>query len=370
MIITRTIGPNAKGATLTWEELDNNFLQLSSSMGMSGTSGTSGINGTSGTSGTSGITGTSGTSGMNGAGGVVPYWGSFWDTSIQTNLTSSNPIRFNNVDPDSFGVNVVSGSRIEFSNEGVYNIQFSAVFQKTNSNADDVDLWFSKNGQNISSSNTIFTVAGQANTIAAWNFVLSVNANDYIQLYWHTDDANIRIDYVTTQTNPNIPEMPSVILTATQVTYQGTSGTSGVSGTSGITPASATSVVRIVVGANRSNANAFYFNAFTRTADASPATQVDSAFLIPATGLSTVNVFLRQSGNATNNTDIAVYKSVNGSDFSTATIQGSLQTKTVTEHTVQTYTFSGLTINSNDCIFIYCKPTVGGSDYFGVVTVS
>ena len=150
----------------------------------------------------------------------------------------------------------------------------------------------------------------------------------------------------------------------------GSSGSSGTSGSSGSSPGSATSTLRIVIGANRSNATAFYFNAFTRTADSSASPVSDAAFLIPASGLTTVTVYLRQNGNATNSTEIAVYKSSDGSDFSTATIQGSSQTKTVTQYTVQTYTFSGLTINSNDCIYVYCKPASGGSNYFGIVIVS
>ena len=86
--------------------------------------------------------------------------------------------------------------------------------------------------------------------------------------------------------------------------------------------------------------------------------------------MTTVTVYLRQNGNTSISTDIGVYKSSDGSDFSTAALQGSVSTKTVSQYTVQTYTFSSITINANDCLYIYCKPASGGSNYTGIVIVS
>jgi len=152
-------------------------------------------------------------------------------------------MKFNTQDPDRLGVDIVDTTKLTFSQDGVYNIQFSAVFQKSNANAADVNIWIAKNGNNLPVTNTIFSVAGQANTIAAWNFVLKLNAGDFIQFYWHTNSNDISIAYVGTQSSPDIPAMPSIILTATQVMYTqaGSNGTSGTNGTSGVTGSSGTS---------------------------------------------------------------------------------------------------------------------------------
>ena len=51
--------------------------------------------------------------------------------------------------------------------------------------------------------------------IAAWNFVLEMNANDYFQLMWSVDDTNIQIKAVTAASP--VPAIPSAILTVTFV---------------------------------------------------------------------------------------------------------------------------------------------------------
>lgn len=149
--------------------------------------------------------------------GSLGYWGSFWDTTTQTNASSSNVMRLNNTDPDSNGVSIESGSRIKFAHDGVYNLQFSAVFITNNASSNDVDVWFSKNGQTLTDSNTVLTVGGQSNAVAAWNYVLKLYSNDYIELYWHSLESTMKIAYLPTQSIV-IPATPSLIVTATQVT--------------------------------------------------------------------------------------------------------------------------------------------------------
>jgi hypothetical protein len=54
-----------------------------------------------------------------------------------------------------------------------------------------------------------------AENIAAWNFVLEMQAGDYFQLIWSVDDARIQIKAVAAAAP--VPAIPSVILTATFV---------------------------------------------------------------------------------------------------------------------------------------------------------
>jgi hypothetical protein len=163
--------------------------------------------------------------GPTGAGGALGYWGSFWSTQDQqaAGTTGAYPITYNNTDPNSNGVSIVSNSQITFSYPGVYNIEFSAQADRVSgSGTDTIDIWFRKNGTDIADSNTIITVSGgaaAAKTVAAWNYMLQVNANDYVELMWRTSDTRLEFIADPAGTNPTRPAIPSVILSAHQVMY-------------------------------------------------------------------------------------------------------------------------------------------------------
>jgi len=218
-------GGTFTGSTLTLTTLNGNTLAVTGFTGGGGS-------GTSGTSGTSGV-----------GSGQTGYWGSFWSTQDQaaTSTLSAYTITYNNTDPNSNGVSIVSNSRMTFANAGVYNIQFSAQADRVSgSGTDTIEIWFRKNGIDIPESNTTVTVSGAAlaaKTVAAWNYMLKLSAGDYVELAWRTSDTRLELIHDVAATSPTRPAIPSVIATAQQVTNlqtgTGTSGTSGVSGTSG-----------------------------------------------------------------------------------------------------------------------------------------
>lgn len=159
--------------------------------------------------------------------GSIGYWGSFYDTTNQTNggTTAANVMTFDTADPLNSGVTMVNNSRLTFANAGVYNIQFSAQFVKTDSGDDDVDVWIVKNGVNVPYTNSYATLTGNnGKLIAAWNFMISMNAGDYIQFYWHSNDIDASLQHIDAQTNPTRPDTPSIILTAQMVTYVQSAG--------------------------------------------------------------------------------------------------------------------------------------------------
>ena len=51
--------------------------------------------------------------------------------------------------------------------------------------------------------------------VAAWNFIVQVNALQYIELIFMTDNANIGVDAAAA--GANNPAIPSLILTAQQI---------------------------------------------------------------------------------------------------------------------------------------------------------
>ena len=140
---------------------------------------------------------------------AIGYWGSFFSTSIQTNAgaTSANLMTVNNSDPSNNQVQIgASSSQIKVLNAGTYNIQFSAQFDKTDSGADDVDVWFRKNGANLADSNSTMTINNNnGRLIASWNYMLTLVANDYIEIAWSSLDIDMRILYQIAGTGPTRP---------------------------------------------------------------------------------------------------------------------------------------------------------------------
>jgi hypothetical protein len=144
--------------------------------------------------------------------------------AFQSNITQSGSANVSQsmafeVTDISKGVSIVSNSRITLANSGTYNIQFSAQFDRISGSGNDtVHVWLKKNGVNYNASAGVLTVSGganQAKALAAWNYVVESTSSDYWELCWQTSDTNIKI--ITFPASGNIPVVPSVILTVTQV---------------------------------------------------------------------------------------------------------------------------------------------------------
>ena len=143
-------------------------------------------------------------------------YGAFHSTVTQTAavINTSYPMTLNTTDI-SFGVYVGSPtSRVYMDTEGYYNFQFSAQLEKTTGGVGAVYIWCRVNGVDIPYSATKIQLQGNnAETVAAWNFVLQVKAGDYFELIWSTDDTHCQI-FASAASSP-VPAIPSVILTVT-----------------------------------------------------------------------------------------------------------------------------------------------------------
>lgn len=169
-------------------------------------------NGIPGPAGPSGVAGPSGS-------GLIPYYGSFYDTTNQLNAsgTAVNHMTLNTT-AEAAGVAIVSGYMAQVANSGVYNVQFSAQFQKTNASSEDVFIWLAKNNVNVDHSNTALTIQGSnSRLVAAWNWVLSIDRNEHIDLRWHSTDTTVRVLASGAAGLPTRPAIPSVILTVNRV---------------------------------------------------------------------------------------------------------------------------------------------------------
>jgi hypothetical protein len=158
-----------------------------------------------------------------GSGPAGPTWegwyGSFSDSTTQTlTANTATPIRFNTTE-ESNGVTVGSPtSRLVIANAGTYNVQFSAQVDKTDGGQDDATIWLRVNGTDVPRTATDVTLEQSARRIvAAWNFVYTFTAGQYVELVWSSPDSSMRLLAAGTRTGPVRPAVPSVICTVTRV---------------------------------------------------------------------------------------------------------------------------------------------------------
>lgn len=147
---------------------------------------------------------------------ITPRYGSFFDTTDQTAavINTAYAMTFNTTDL-SFGVTLGSpSSRIYVDRPNVYNIQFSAQFINTSGGAHRAWVWLRKNGTNVPDSATVLRFQGNnTEDVAAWNFLLQMNAGDYFELMWEVDNTGVSLH--ADPATAIHPAIPSIILTVT-----------------------------------------------------------------------------------------------------------------------------------------------------------
>jgi hypothetical protein len=145
-----------------------------------------------------------------------PRYGSFYDTTSQTAaaINTAYAMTFNTTDLSQGVTRGTPTSRIFVDRPNVYNVQFSAQLDKTAGGVALVWVWLRKNGVNVPDSAGQIRIQGNnAEILAAWNYVIQLNAGDYIELMWEVDDTSVIL--LAEAASAVHPSIPSVILTVT-----------------------------------------------------------------------------------------------------------------------------------------------------------
>jgi hypothetical protein len=164
--------------------------------------------------------------------GTEVYYGSFYSTSTQSSSGANqmNTMNFPITDINN-EITVVDNNKLTFAHAGVYNVQFSAQFDKTDSGVDHAEIWFAKNGVTIPDSNTRVEMdKNNAKVVASWNYFFDVEDGDYVQIRWSSEDSSVRLYYEAAQDIE--PAIPSVIVTA-HMLASATAGPAGPQGPAG-----------------------------------------------------------------------------------------------------------------------------------------
>jgi hypothetical protein len=152
-------------------------------------------------------------------------YGSFYSTTTFTPavINTAYAITFNKTYLRADGSELVYGvyvdpvvtSRIYVDNIATYNFQFSAQLKNISGSGHSIFIWPRINGVNIDDSATQVTLGAGSNaaSVAAWNFVLNLQAGQYFELIYSANSLNVTIPYVAASSP--VPAIPSVILTVT-----------------------------------------------------------------------------------------------------------------------------------------------------------
>ena len=154
----------------------------------------------------------------------APY-GSFIDTSTVAAVPNvPTTVLLNGVNTNSSEVYIgTPTSRVYITNAGVYNYQFSVQVTNSAAQIHPLEVWIRQNGVDVPDSNSAAQLPvkrGSVNSesILAMNYLVHVEAGDYIELIWLSDDAAVSLSTVPASVvAPIHPRAPAVIITVTFV---------------------------------------------------------------------------------------------------------------------------------------------------------
>lgn len=135
--------------------------------------------------------------------------GLFYSTTDQnaTAINTGYPVEFENTYIGN-GVSIggTDKTQITVSADGVYNFQVTLQFEHNNSSTASLFVWVNKNGTDVSYGAHHQSVKGNDYNVAHWNFSIDLTADQYIEMYWATDDTGLNLHTeAATSLHPGIP---------------------------------------------------------------------------------------------------------------------------------------------------------------------
>jgi hypothetical protein len=146
----------------------------------------------------------------------VPY-GAFSSDQDQTAIANTATLMTLNTTDFANGVSI-SSSKITVATAGIYNLQFSAQFQNTDTSFQDVYIWLKQSGVDIPGSTGFVSIPNRhagtdGHTIVGWNYFLSMTVGQYIEIYWSVPNVAVTIQHLAASGTPTKPSTQSVVAT-------------------------------------------------------------------------------------------------------------------------------------------------------------
>ena len=113
-------------------------------------------------------------------------------------------------------------SKIVVTNPGIYNLQWSGQFINKAAAIHEISVWLRKNSTDVAGSAGQVSVnakhgAFDGGAIVSWNYLISLNAGEYVELWYSTPDVDAYLTSYVAGTSPTRPTTASVIATMTFV---------------------------------------------------------------------------------------------------------------------------------------------------------
>jgi hypothetical protein len=146
----------------------------------------------------------------------VPY-GAFSSDQDQTATANTATLMTLNTTDFANGVSITN-SKITVATAGIYNLQFSAQFQNTDTAFQDVYIWLKQDGVDITGSTGFVSIPNRhagtdGHQIVGWNYFLTMAANDYVEMYWSVPTTDVSIQHLAASGTPTKPSTQSVVAT-------------------------------------------------------------------------------------------------------------------------------------------------------------
>jgi hypothetical protein len=167
--------------------------------------------------------------GLTATGFSANYYASFSDSTNQpvSGANIGTVWKYNTTELSN-GISVVDNTKITVQNTGVYEIGYSPQIEKTQGTNANVTIWAAINGNPVArSSSTFGLVSNSVLQLPFVSFIFELNANDYVEFYFSSDNQYVQLTALSGLTTPTRPDSPSVIIVAKQVGLSTTAGATG-----------------------------------------------------------------------------------------------------------------------------------------------
>jgi hypothetical protein len=146
-------------------------------------------------------------------------YGMFSDVQDQTgSVSAATAVLLRTNEITGAGVSIASNSQVTFATAGTYMISPSLQFSNSDSNDQDVTIWFALNGTAIARSASVLTVPKAADGGKALFQVVvyvPVTASQYVEVMWLPENVSVIIDH--TAAGAIAPVVPSAILVTERI---------------------------------------------------------------------------------------------------------------------------------------------------------
>lgn len=153
----------------------------------------------------------------------APY-GAFQDDTTQTAVVNTATAMKLGIVDFANEVYISDGTKIRVNNAGIYNLQWSAQFLNMDNVGHDVSVWLRQGNDggtsvDIPGSTGVIGLSARKTAtdffhlIAGWNYFVSLNVDDFIEIYWATESALVEILTFPVSTTPVRPSTASVVAT-------------------------------------------------------------------------------------------------------------------------------------------------------------